>query len=122
MVRDLPETVRPDLIGKTVVFIVDPRSYREGRTRPRAILGEIVAAGEDSGVVRCLGTTSGLCKIDDFDVRMPIDSDYELLEPGERLEQYLPGYGSVFGTPDYVYFQGSNREKWLRARDIPTAS
>ncbi|MEA2689641.1 MAG: hypothetical protein QOD51_2248 [Candidatus Eremiobacteraeota bacterium] len=117
MTHESPPTVRPDLIGKTVVFIVDPRTHGDGRFPPRAILGEIIDAEEDYAAVRCLGTTSGMSTIPSFDLRMPFDPEYELLEPGKMLDEYLPGYRPMFGNPDHVWFQGKARERWQHERD-----
>jgi hypothetical protein len=116
MIPESPPTVRPDLIGKTVVFILDTRSHGERRIPPRAFMGEIVAAEAEYAAVRYLGSESGLNKSALLDSTWPIDPEYDLLESGERLEEYLPGYGAVFGKPDYVLLEEPAREHWLRDR------
>jgi hypothetical protein len=117
MTSTSPPTVRPDLIGKTVVEIYDPYSHGAGLIPPSAYLGEFVVAEEDYAAVRDLAGIHGPMSGEGFLPYTRVYIEYDLLEPGERLEEYLPGYSSVFGTPDYVYFQGSKREKWERDRD-----
>jgi hypothetical protein len=121
MILEAP-TVRPDLIGKTIVEVVDPFSHGNGRIPPSAIFGEIIVAEADYAAIRYLGSAAGLRKATLDEVTMDIQPRYELFEPGERLEDYLPGFGTVFGKPDYVLFRGSNREKWQRERDSALAA
>ena len=116
-----PAAARPALIGKRVVSIVDARTHDDGRVPPRALLGEFVGY-EDDPEIRVLGTTSGRCPIPEFHLRIPFYPESDELEPGERLEDYLPGYGSVFGKPDYVIFGGRARQRWQRERDTQTGS
>lgn len=121
MTHRSPPTVRPDLLGKTLVRIHDPYPHGEGRIPPKAYLGEFVAAEADYVAVRELGSIHGLTSENGFKPYMRVFIDYDLLEPGDLLEDFLPGYGSVFGTPDYVYFRGETRAKWDRERDTAHA-
>jgi hypothetical protein len=115
MTHRSPPTIRPDLLGKTVVTIHDPYPHGEGCIPPSAYLGVFIAAEADYVAVRELGSIiRGLIPEGGFRPCMSVCLNYDLLEPGERLEEFLAGYGSLFGTPDYVYFQGKAREKWER--------
>jgi hypothetical protein len=99
--NDSPPTIRPDLIGKTVVRIYDPRSHGDGRIPPSAILGEFVAAEADYAAIRCLRSSNGH-DVSRLDFQLRVSHDYNRYEPGELLESYLPGYVKKFGQPDFV--------------------
>ena len=115
-------TIRPDLIGKTVVQISDPYQHGGGVVPPRAYLCKIVIAEADYTGVRVLGSMRHMYQHDE-DPRVQQDfMDLDRLEPGDRLDRYLPGGTAWFGEPDFVYFQGPERRKWEREHATPTGS
>ncbi|MGD0052767.1 MAG: hypothetical protein ABSD03_13280 [Vulcanimicrobiaceae bacterium] len=99
--NESPPTVRPDLIGKTIVCIADPQSHGEGKIPPKAVLGEIIAAESEYAAIRYLRFASGH-DCSRFDRHARISHRYERYEPGELLETYMPGFVEVFGRPDFV--------------------
>jgi hypothetical protein len=117
-----PPTTRPDLLGKTVVDIYDPYPHGDGLIPERAYLREIVVVEEDYTAIRELGDLQWMRGPESFRPIVRRFYDLDRLEPGQRLDEYLPGASAILGTPDYVYFQGSNRVKWERDRATRTGS
>lgn len=115
MAHTAAPTTRPDLIGKTVVDINDPYSHGGGLVPPSADLYEIVIMEPDYEAVRVLGSLQWMRGPDSFrPITRPLFIDFDKLEPGDRLDVYLPGASAVLGTPDFVHFQGRERKKWDR--------
>ena len=115
-----PPTTRPDLIGKTVVDIVDPYPHGDGAVPPQAFLLEIAVAEDAYTGVRILGDMRWKRACGESQGIVREFFEFELLEPGERLERYCPEACAWFGKPDFVYFQGEAREKWDREHRTPT--
>src|SRR5947209_7524551 len=116
-------TTRPDLIGKTVVDIFDPYPHGDGLVPPSAYLREIVVVEEDYLAIRELGGLQWMRGPESFRPIMRVWYRFDRLEPGERLDHYLPGASAILGTPDFIYFQGRQRKKWDREhRATPTGS
>jgi len=115
-------TTRPDLIGKTVVHIVDPYPHGGGIVPPCAFLYELAVVEADYTGVRICGDMRW--------IRSPGSSapivrefmDLDRLEPGDRLDRYLPGASARFGQPDFVYFQSGARTKWDLEHATPAGS
>jgi hypothetical protein len=122
MTHASPGTIRSGLIGKRVVHIWDPYPHGDGLVPPSAYLSEFVVVEEDYIAVRELGSLDWMRGPNSF--RPIVRWLYGLgnLEPGDRLERYLPGATAVFGTPDFVLFDGPARKKWDREHRTPTAS
>ena len=119
---NLARTIRPDLIGKTVVKIHDPYQHGGGLVPPTAYLCEIVIAEADYIGIRVRGSLRWMYERSECRVEQELFMDLDLLEPGDRLDRYLPGGTAWFGEPDFVYFQGEIREKWEREHATPTGS
>lgn len=114
-------TTRPDLLGKTIVDIHDPFPHGDGIVPPHATLGEVVVAEPDYTAVRELGSLQWMRGPDSFRPITQLLYDIDELEPGERLELYLPGASAVLGRPDFVHFTGRARTKWERERGTRSA-
>ncbi|HEX3462534.1 MAG TPA: hypothetical protein VHS78_00590 [Candidatus Elarobacter sp.] len=114
--------MRPDLIGKTVVQIYDPYQHGGGVVPPSASLYEIVIVEADYTGVRLRGSMRYMYELDENRRVQQDFMDLERLEPGDRLDRYLPGGTAWFGEPDFVYFQGPERRKWNREHATPTGS
>lgn len=99
---ECPKTIRPDLIGKTIVDILDPRPHGDGRIPPLIDIGEIVVAEEGDARIRVFAMVNGKPKRDGLSIVPRIEPCYDEYEPGEKLDEYLPGYSAIVGTPDYV--------------------
>jgi hypothetical protein len=121
-VYENPKTIRPDLIGKTIVDIADPRSHGDGRIPPRVALGEIVAAEDGYARVRFLQFASGARASRLLDVYGKLEPCYDEYEPGEKLDEYLPGYSAIFGTPDFVLNSYERHRAVMRAYDEEASS
>jgi hypothetical protein len=101
-VYESPKTVRPDSIGKTIVEIIDPRRHGDGRIPPMISFGEIIAAEEGYARMRSVAIVRGKPMPGVLDIVHRIEPCYDEYEPGEKLDEYLPGYSAIFGTPDFV--------------------
>ncbi len=99
---ETPKTIRPDLIGKTIVEILDPRAHGDGRIPPLINLGEIIAAEDGYARMRSIAIVDGKPRPGVLDIVHGIEPCYDAYEPGEKLEEYLPGYSAIVGTPDLV--------------------
>jgi len=115
-------TIRPNLIGKTVVDIVDPYPHGGRVVPPSVFLYELAVVEADYTGVRVRGNMDWIRPPDSSPPVVREFIDLDRLEPGERLDQYLPGASAWFGQPDFVYFQGKARKKWEREHAIPTGS
>ena len=97
-----PKTVRPDLIGKTIVVITDPRSHGDGRIPPMICFGKIIAAEDGYARMRSIAVVGGKPKPGVLDLVRSIEPCYDEYEPGEKLDEYVPGYSAIVGKPDFV--------------------
>jgi hypothetical protein len=121
-VYECPKTIRPDLIGKTIVDILDPRPHGDGRIPPLISFGEIVVAEEGDARIRSIPIIDGKPRTDTLRVVHRIEPCYDEYEPGERLDEYLPGYSAIIGTPDYVLNSYERNLAQLRAIDEESSS
>jgi hypothetical protein len=112
---ETPKTIRPDLIGKTIVEILDPRAHGDGRIPPLINFGEIIAAEEGYARMRTVAIVDGKLRPGVLDVVCSIEPCYDEYEPGEKLEEYLPGYGTIVGTPDFVLNSYERHRAVMRA-------
>ncbi len=111
-----------DLIGKRIVHIADPYSHGNGLIPPSAYLSEFVVVEEDYVAVQELGSLEWMRGSESFRPIVEWLHGFENIESGESLERYLPGATEVFGTPDFVLFDGPARKKWDREHRTPTGS
>jgi hypothetical protein len=107
-------TTRPDLIGKTVVHILDPYPHGGGVVPPTAFLYELAVIEADYTGIRIRGSLRWIYPSDSPRPVVREFMDLDRLEPGAQLDRYLPGASAWFGQPDFVYFQGAARKKWYR--------
>jgi hypothetical protein len=119
---EIPKTIRPDLIGKTIVNIVDPRPHGEGQIPPMIAIGEIVAAEEDYARMRWTKMQDGRPASKLLAIITSLEPCYDEYEPGEKLDEYLPGYSAIVGTPDYVLNSYERHRAAMRAHDEEAAS
>jgi hypothetical protein len=121
-VYECPKTIRPDLIGKTIVDILDPRPHGDGRIPPLIDFGEFVVAEEGDARIRSIPIMNG--KPNPYGLRIirSIDPCYDQYEPGKKLDEYLPGYSAILGKPDYVLNSYERQLAVLRSIDEESAS
>ncbi len=119
---ECPKTIRPDLIGKTIIDILDPRPHGDGRIPPLISFGEIVVAEEGDARIRSIPIINGKPRRDTLRVVFSIEPCYDEYEPGEKLDEYLPGYSAIVGTPDYVLNSYERQVTALRAIDEENAA
>ncbi len=119
---ETPKTIRPDLIGKTIVNIVDPRPHGGGQIPPMIAIGEIVAAEEDYARMRWTKTQDGRPASKLLDIITSLEPCYDEYEPGEKLDEYLPGYSAIVGTPNYVLNSYERHRAAMHALDEGAAS
>jgi hypothetical protein len=120
-VYEIPKTIRPDLIGKTIVDILDPRPHGEGRIKPMIAIGEIVAAEEGYARMRYTKMADGTPTSGLLDLYLRLEPCYDEYEPGEKLDEYLPGYSAIVGTPDYVLNSYERHRAVMRAHEDEAA-
>ena len=111
-----------DLVGKRIVYISDPYPHGNGLIPRHAWINEVVVDEPDYTAIQRLGDLDGIRSDDGYRPIMPVWFELAELEPGDRLERYLPGASAVFGSVDYIYFRGKAREKWDREHATPTGS
>lgn len=118
---ECPKTIRPDMIGKTLVDIADPRPHGDGRIPPLIAIGEIVVAEEDDARMRMTKLSDGRPASKLLDLVVRIEPCYDEYEPGEKLDEYLPGYSAIVGTPDYVLNSYERHRAVMRAHEDQAA-
>lgn len=112
----------PHLLGKRIVYISDPYPHGDGLVPRHAWINEVVVDEPDYTAIRRIGDLDGMTRDGGFTPIMPVWFELADLEPGDRLEQYLPGASAIFGSVDYIYFRGERRKKWDREHAAPTGS